>query len=225
MEFPAGFQVLPEQVYVHRSFDVVGYGGSLPEWTHVPVPNTTSKDDSAPRWYALHVRSRFEKHVSAVLRNKGFDEFLPVYRSRRQWTQRIAEIDLPLFPGYVFCRFELSERRVPIVTTPGVMGIVGFGGKPIPIDEGEIEAIYRVLETGVAAEPWKYMPYGQRVRIEHGALAGLEGIFVEVKKNHRLLLSVSLLQRSVGIQIDAASVTPVHSAHAMPVPAAVLTAR
>jgi transcription termination/antitermination protein NusG len=176
------------------------------------VPNISTPAETGLHWYALHVRSRYEKSVSTVLRNKGFDEFLPVYQSRRQWSQRIAEIDLPLFPGYVFCRFEPSERRIPIVTTPGVMGIVGFGGTPIPIDDGEIEAIHRVLATGIAAEPWKYMPTGQRVRIEHGALAGLEGIFVEVKKNHRLLLSLTLLQRSVAIQIDAASVVPVNPA-------------
>jgi transcription antitermination factor NusG len=177
-------------------------------------------------WYALHVRTRYEKTVSTVLRNKGFEEFLPLYQSRRQWTQRIAEIDLPLFPGYVFCRFEPAERRVPIVTTPGVIGIVGFGGKPVALDDGEIEAIHRVLKTGVAAEPWKYTPSGQRVRIQHGALAGLEGIFVEVKKNHRLLLSLTLLQRSVAIQIDAACVVPVHPARgAASLPVAILTAR
>ena len=88
------------------------------------------------------------------------------------------------------------------------MGIVGFGGKPASIGVGEIEAIHRVLETGYAAEPWKYTVSGQRVRVEHGALAGLEGIFVGVKKNHRLLLSLSLLQSSVAIEMDAAWVVP-----------------
>ena len=189
------------------------------------MTETPLNNGNAQRWYALHVRSRYEKAVSAVLRNKGFEEFLPLYQSRRQWTQRIAEIDLPLFPGYVFCRFEPAERRVPIVTTPGVMGIVGFGGKPVPVDNAEMEAIHRVLDTGLAAEPWKYTPSGQRVRIEHGALAGLEGIFLEVKKNHRLLLSLTLLQRSVAIQIDSASVVPVHPARGAPLPVAILTAR
>jgi transcription antitermination factor NusG len=176
------------------------------------VPESQTNPETGQHWYALHVRTRHEKSVAAILRNKGFDEFLPLYQSRRQWTQRVAEIDLPLFPGYVFCRFEPGERRIPIVTTPGVMGIVGFGGKPVPVDDNEIEAIHRVLDIGIAAEPWKYTPSGQRVRIEHGALAGLEGIFVEVKKNHRLLLSLSLLQRTVAIQIDAACVVPVKPA-------------
>jgi transcription antitermination factor NusG len=185
------------------------------------MPDTTSSNEASHRWYALHVRTRFEKSVSAILRNKGFDEFLPIYQSRRQWSQRIAEIDLPLFPGYVFCRFEPTERRIPIVTTPGVIGIVGFGGKPVPVDDGEIEAIHRVLDTGIAAEPWKYVPSGQRVRIGPGALAGLEGIFIEVNKSHRLLLSLSLLQRSVAIQIDAAWVTPIGSPHGGSSPATI----
>lgn len=163
----------------------------------------------AQRWYALHVRSRYEKAVSTVLQSKGFAEFLPSYISRRQWSQRIAEIELPLFPGYVFCRFDPAERRVPVLTTPGVMGIVGFGRTPVAIEVGEMESIHRVLQNGVAAEPWKYTPSGQQVRVEYGALAGLEGIFVDVKKHHRLLLSLTLLQRSVAIEIDAACVVPV----------------
>ena len=174
--------------------------------------DTSLSTQSGQRWYALHVRSRYEKAVSTVLRDKGFAEFLPVYRSRRRWSQRIAEIELPLFPGYVFCSFDPSERRVPIMTTPGVMAIVGFGGKPIPIEEGEIEAIHRALATGIAAEPWKHIASGQRVRVEHGALAGLEGILIEVKTNHRLLLSVTLLQRSVAVQIDESCVVPLRPA-------------
>lgn len=161
-------------------------------------------------WYALHVRTRHEKAVAEALRSKGYEEFLPLYRARRQWSQRIAEIDLPLFPGYVFCRFVNAQPGSRIVTTPGVMGIIGFGGKPIPVDQNEMAAIRRVLETGIATEPWKFTPAGQRVRVIHGPLAGLEGIFVEAKTNHRLLLSLSLLQRAVAIQMDDSSVVCVN---------------
>lgn len=89
------------------------------------------------------------------------------------------------------------------------MEIVGFGGKPSALDQSEIESIHRIIDLGLAAEPWKYTPVGQRVRVEYGVLAGLEGIFLGAKKNHRLLLSVTLLQRSVAIQIDAACATRV----------------
>ena len=169
-------------------------------------------DQTTHSWYALQVRTRHEKTVAAALRGKGFAEFLPLYKSRRQWSQRVAEVELPLFPGYVFCSFDPGDKRVLIATTPGVIGLVGFGGKAAPVDRAEIEAIHRVLRMGIAAEPWKYMESGRRVRVVHGALAGLEGIFVEAQKHHRLLLSVSLLQRSVAIQIDSAWVVPVNTA-------------
>jgi len=166
--------------------------------------------------------------ASVTLRDRGYEEFLPLYRAQRRWSDRVKELELPLFPGYLFCRFDVSDR-LPILTTPGVMGIVGFGKTPVPIEPGEIAAIHRVLETGVAAEPWKYIVSGQRVRVEHGALAGLEGIFIETKKDHRLLLSVTLLQRSVAVQIDAACVVPIKvpikPAPGAPSSAAILAAR
>jgi transcription antitermination factor NusG len=164
------------------------------------------QSETAQHWYAVQVRSRHEKAVETALRNKGFEGFLPLYKSRRRWGQRIVEIELPLFSGYVFCRFDPGERRVPVATTPGVMGIVGFGGKATPLDEAEMAAIRRVIELGIAAEPWKYVQSGQRVRIEHGALAGMEGVFLGAKKKHQLLLSLTLLQRAVAIQVDESSV-------------------
>jgi len=165
------------------------------------------QNETGQRWYAVRVRNRHEKAVATALRNKGFEEFVPLYNSRRRWGQRTVEIELPLFSGYVFCRFDLGERRVPVATTPGVMGIVGFGGKATPLDEVEMAAIRRVIELGIAAEPWKYVQSGQRVRIEYGALAGMEGVFLGAKKKHQLLLSLTLLQRAVAIQVDESSVT------------------
>jgi transcription antitermination factor NusG len=119
-------------------------------------------------------------------------------------------VELPLFSGYVFGRFDPADRQVLVTTTPGVMGIVGFGGKALPLDDVEMAAIRRVIELGIAAEPWKYVQSGQRVRIEHGALAGMEGVFLGAQKKHKLLLSLTLLQRSVVIQVDGVNVTPVH---------------
>jgi transcription antitermination factor NusG len=164
------------------------------------------RPDQLP-WYALQIQSRLATVASLTLRDRGYEEFLPVYRSRRRWSDRFKDLDLPLFPGYLFCRFGAAER-LPIVTTPGVISIVGFGGTPVPIEPSEIAAIHRVLQSGIAAEPWKYITSGRRVRVEHGALAGLEGIFIEMKKDRRLLLSVTMLQRSVAIQIDESCVVP-----------------
>lgn len=162
---------------------------------------------SAP-WYAIQVAHRAEAVVATALRNKGYPEFLPLYRSRRVWSDRIVELDLPLFPGYVFCRFHPHDRRVPIVTTPGVRRIVSFGGAPIPVDEAEIAAVQAILASGLPAAPCPYLAAGRRVRIRHGALQGVEGIVVESKTRHRFVVSVHLLQRSVSVEIDSAWLAP-----------------
>lgn len=176
-------------------------------------------DSSAARWYALQVRSRHEAIAAAILANKGYDKFLPLYRSRRMWSDRIVHLDLPLFPGYVFCRFDPGDRSVPILTTPGVVRIVGIGPHAVPVDDAEIVAIQSIVKSGFAAEPWPYLRLGNLVRIQYGALAGLEGLLVEKKKRHRLVVSITILQRSVAVEIDSAWVTPVRPPRRSGVPA------
>jgi transcription antitermination factor NusG len=161
-------------------------------------------------WYALRVRSNFEQRVSTALRGRGFEEFLPQYRSRRAWSDRIKEISLPLFPGYIFCRLN-PLYRLPILQTAGVIEIVGVGGQPYPVAEGEMAAIRRVLAGGVSVSPWPFVRAGQRVEIHQGPLAGLEGILTSVKNEQLLLLSVDLLQRSVAVSIESAWVRPLPS--------------
>jgi transcription antitermination factor NusG len=140
--------------------------------------------------------------AAATLRGKGYEEFLPLYRSRRRWSDRFKELELPLFPGYLFCRCDVTDRLMPILTTPGVIGIVGAGKTPVPIDEEEIEAIRAILRSGLAALPWPFLTIGSRVYIERGPLAGLEGIITNADKVYRLIVSVNLLQRSVAVEID-----------------------
>ena len=101
-------------------------------------------------WYALRVQSRLSSLASTTLRGKGYEEFSPLYRSRRRWSDRTKELELPLFPGYLFCRFDVSDR-LPILTTPGVIGIVGIGKTPAPVDLDEIEAVRAILRSGLAA--------------------------------------------------------------------------
>src|SRR5579863_2483916 len=96
-------------------------------------------------WFALRVKSRSEKIVATIARNKGFEEFLPLYQSRRRWSDRFKSVELPLFPGYVFCRLN-PEFRLPLLTIPGVMSFVGIGKVPVPIEEAEIAAIKRRSE-------------------------------------------------------------------------------
>jgi transcription antitermination factor NusG len=152
-------------------------------------------------WYAVRVQSRFEHVVSAALRGKGYEEFLPLYPSVRRWSDRKKKIDLPLFPGYLFCRFGL-DRLLPILTTPGVVQIVSAGKVPIPVAEEEVEAVKRILRSGLAAQPWPFLKVGSRVYIERGPLAGVEGIIESTENTYRLVVSVNLLQRSVAVEID-----------------------
>jgi transcription antitermination factor NusG len=147
--------------------------------------------------------------ASTTLRGKGYEEFLPLYRSRRRWSDRVKDLELPLFPGYLFCRFDVSDRLMPILTTPGVIGIVGAGKLPIPVDLEEIEAIRAILRSGLAAQPWPLLRAGSKVYIERGPLAGLEGIITNTEKVYRLIVSVSLLQRSVAVEIDREWARPI----------------
>jgi len=159
-------------------------------------------------WFAVRVKSRAEKVVAMMARNKGFEEFLPLYQSRRQWSDRTKSVEMPLFPGYVFCRLN-AERRLPVLTIPGVLHFVGIGKTPMPVDEHEIAAIRKAVESGLAAEPWPFLQVGQRVRLDRGPLAGVEGILVEAQKQQRLVVSVTLLQRSVAVGIERHWVTPI----------------
>jgi transcription antitermination factor NusG len=161
-------------------------------------------------WYALHVRPRFERHVQTHLEDKGYEVFYPTYTTTRQWSDRVKSLAFPLFPGYVFCRFNV-HARLPILITPGVNQVVGSGKTPIMVDEGELAAIRRVMESGVAAQPWPYLKVGETVQIENGPLEGLTGIVTRIKSSDRLVVSVSLLMRSVAVELDSHWIKPLSS--------------
>jgi len=163
-------------------------------------------------WFALQVKSRYETIVAAHLGGKGYEWFLPLYKSRRRWSDRFKELEQPLFPGYVFCRLDLS-KRLPVLVTPGVMLIVGAGKMPLSIDDAEISAIQRVVESGLRSEPWQFLQVGQRVTVNDGPLCGLDGIVAEIRGRHRLVLSVTLLRRSIAVQVEADWVSPLPPSH------------
>jgi transcription antitermination factor NusG len=160
-------------------------------------------------WFGLHIKSNFEKVSASILEAKGLDVYFPSFRSRRRWSDRVKEIDQPLFPGYLFCRFN-PHNRLPILTTPGVLSIVGVAKTPAPISDSEIFAVQRIVESGLAARPWPFVQVGQRVMIERGPLAGAEGILLKFKNNYRIVVSVSLLQRSISAEIDVETVRAIH---------------
>jgi transcription antitermination factor NusG len=165
---------------------------------------------SADRWYALFVRSRHEKTVENSLRSKRYKVFSPSYRTKRKRVDRIAEIEVPLFPGYVFCQFD-PNKRLPILTTPGVVGVVGRGNRPEPVDDTEIDSIRTVALAGRSVQPWPFLKLGQRIRMQSGPLTGVEGIFLRVQDQDHLVVSVTLLQRAVSVVIERDSVSPVFS--------------
>jgi transcription antitermination factor NusG len=136
---------------------------------------------------------------------KGYESYLPLYRSKRRWSDRMVEKELPLFPGYVFCRFD-PQFRLPILTTPGVISIISSGKAPLPIPHAEIASIRTAIESGMLVLPCAYLREGERVRVLEGPLEGVEGILVRQKNQSRIVLSVEMLERSVAVEIERDSV-------------------
>ncbi|MGA2879232.1 MAG: UpxY family transcription antiterminator [Bryobacteraceae bacterium] len=152
-------------------------------------------------WFALRVKSNHEKAVCSSLAVKGFEVFLPICRTRNRWADRFKLVETPLFGGYVFSRLDRTRPNA-ILSTPGVLQIVGTGRHPEPVLEGEISAIRRAVDANFQLRECDFFMKGQRATVMSGALAGLEGTVVSLKQQSRLVLSISLLQRSVALEID-----------------------
>jgi transcription antitermination factor NusG len=165
----------------------------------------TDTQDTALQWFAVSVKTNAERSVARALATKGYEDFLPTYKESHQWSDRRRQMEVPLFTRYVFCRFD-GHFRAPILKTPGVLSIVGTPAGPTPIETPEIDALRRTWGSGVACRPWPFIQRGERVRVRRGAFAGVEGLLVQAKKGYRLVLSVTLLERSVAIEVDAGSV-------------------
>ena len=174
----------------------------------------THKETRAP-WFAVYTRHQHEKSVSEMLETKGFEVFLPLYESIRKWKDRRKLLSMPLFPGYVFVR-GLLERRLPILTTPGVHMIISRGERIATIPEEEIDAIRRTVEGPFRVEPHPFLRCGERVRVVRGSLEGVEGVLTRKKNFYRLVLSVEMLAQSVSVEIDALDVVPVAKGNVVP---------
>ena len=155
-----------------------------------------------------HTRHQHEKSVSEMLVTKGFEVFLPLYESTRRWKDRRKVLSLPLFPGYVFVRGAM-DRRLPVLTTPGVHTIISQGERIATVPEEEIEAIRRTIDGDFSVEPHPFLRCGERVRVARGSLEGVEGILTRKKSLFRLVLSVEMLAQSVSVEIDAMDVVPI----------------
>jgi transcription termination/antitermination protein NusG len=172
-----------------------------------PAENTNSISSmtSAPDWHALFVRYQHEKFVALGLSNKNIEVFLPLCNSTRQWQDREKQLWLPLFPSYVFVR-ENVERQLQIISTPGVIHIVRFGGRPAIVSQSQINAVRKILESHCAVEPHPLLTCGDRVRVRTGPLTGLEGILARKKNRAQLVISMEMLGRSASVEIELANV-------------------
>ena len=168
------------------------------------MPLMASSDQSfqspAP-WFAVRVRPQHEKTAHLALSHMGLESCLPLYRSRRQWSDRYKELLLPLFPGYLFCRFH-PQDKLRVETTSSVLAIVSYGACLAPVPDSEISAVQLMLASGLPVGPYPYLKEGDLVYIHRGPLRGLEGILLQVKNHWRVIVSVTLLQRSVSAEVD-----------------------
>jgi transcription antitermination factor NusG len=158
-------------------------------------------------WYAIHVRSKHEQVVSSQLTGKGIASFLPTYRSKRVWSDRCTEIDQPLFSGYVFASFE-DKHQIDVLKCAGVVKVVSFGRQVALVDPGELEQVQILARSNLLALPCPFLAEGEMVRLEEGPLKGIEGKIITIKNSFRLVVSVSLLQRGVSVEIDRGWVRP-----------------
>jgi transcription antitermination factor NusG len=159
-------------------------------------------------WWAIYTRHQHEKVVAEMLTAKGVEVFLPVYESIRRWKDRSKMLALPLFPCYVFVRGS-HDRRLQVVSTPGVHMILTHGERIAVVPDEEIDAIRRTVDGSFRVEPHPFLKIGERVRVIRGSLDGVEGILVRKKNIFRLILSVQMLAQSVAVEIDACDVEPV----------------
>lgn len=164
-----------------------------------------SSEQPSLNWYALNVRRRMEKVAATCLEGKGYEYLLPVQRVKTQWSDRVKESERALFPGYMFCRFDPRER-VPLLTTPGVLSIVGFGKELVPVLDSEMEALGRIVNSQHEAQPCPFVANGEMVEITAGPLKGLQGLVTEGGSGLRVIVSVELLQRSVSVHVQSTDI-------------------
>lgn len=169
-------------------------------------PTETHQALPTANWYALYTCPRHEKRVAQQIERRSIGCFLPVYRSIRRWKDRRKELELALFPGYVFVQMEL-ENRLRVLELSGAVRLVSFNGRPAVVPANEIETLQHRL-SGAKVEPHPYLQTGRRVRVRSGSMEGLEGIVVRRKDSCRIVFSIELIQRSVAVEVDQADLEP-----------------
>jgi transcription antitermination factor NusG len=166
------------------------FGGAGPE----------SQEPRQARWYAAYTCANHERRVAEQLAARGIEHFLPQYESTRKWKDRKVQLQMPLFPGYIFVQMELASR-LRVLQVPGVARLVGFDGRPAPVPEEDLLRVREFLAQGFRAEPHRVLKVGRRVRVNGGPLAGMEGIVARRKNGHKLVISFDLIQQAMAVEI------------------------
>jgi transcription antitermination factor NusG len=166
-----------------------------------PSEHACIADSGLPCWYALYTRHQHEKSVEQFLNRKGFQVLLPLYRSERRWSDRKQVVSLPLFPNSLFIETDI-QRRVEILRVPGVCWFVANSNGPIKMASEEIETVRKLSECPAKIEPYPYLECGSDVRVQKGPLAGLRGTLVRTKNGQRVIVSLTLLQKSAAVELD-----------------------
>src|SRR6478672_7423848 len=160
------------------------------------------------KWYAVRTKVRMEKSTGEILRGKGYETLVPVYVSRRRWADRVKNLEVPLFTGYIFCRFDPSNR-LPILTTPGVVSVVSTRSGPVPVPTEEMTAVQTLVASNAnQIEPAPCLTEGERVCVRSGIFTGLQGVLLHIKNACRLVIAITLIQRAVAVEIDSDQVEP-----------------
>jgi len=167
----------------------------------------TAPPEELMNWYAVYTCVRHEKRVAEQMEQRQLCSFLPLYRALHRWKDRRKEVELALFPGYVFVQMAL-QHRLRVLEIPSVVHLVSFQGKPTPLPEHDIETLRHGLDLRVRMEPHPYLQAGRRVRMRSGPVAGLEGILLRRKHGARLVVSLDILMRAVAVEVDEADVEP-----------------
>jgi transcription antitermination factor NusG len=175
----------------------------------LPAPQNQADDEVYDHGHYRH--PSLVCAVASGLAMRGYSAFLPLFRSRRQWSDRFQDIDPPLFPGYVFSRLDVNHR-LPALLIPGVVRFVGLGKIPVPVDEEEMTAVQAIVESGLFMRPFPFLKIGQTVTIAEGPLRNVTGILTAIDGSDQLIVSISLLQRSLAVALPRHFIRPAEDA-------------
>jgi len=164
--------------------------------------------NNQPHWYALYTKARAEKRVDQTLQEKGFESYLPIQETVRQWHDRKKKVELPVFSSYVFVRMALKER-IPVLQTNGVLKLVSFTGKPSPIPDYEIAAVKRIFDGDHPYVVTNYLSIGREVEVTYGPLAGIRGRLIERRGQNRLLIGIQQIGQALSVEVSQSEVVPI----------------